>query len=183
MEDSVVCPWCHTEIIWDEDLGPEEYCPHCENELKGYRTIKLGGEDEADDELSLEDDLVSDELHDEEMLAEEDPNTTSKDSGFRRTNRTLMAYQASVERLMERQEEVPECSSCREYMLETGRQTVRANEDYEPATVPGTEKSLLPRPYVAVEYVCPTCFQVQHRVALADREQLIRQLSEAAERD
>ncbi|WP_020617590.1 hypothetical protein [Paenibacillus daejeonensis] len=183
MEEAVVCPWCHTEITWDEELGPEEYCPHCENELKGYRTIQLGGEEEADDELSLDDGLVSDELHDEEMLQEEDGSSSSEDTGFRRTNRTLLAYQATVERLLEKQEEVPECSSCREYMLETGRQTVQASEGYEPATVPGSDLALLPRPYVAVEYVCPTCFQVQHRVAIANRELLIRQLSEAADRD
>ncbi|MFS0723313.1 hypothetical protein [Paenibacillus sp. 1P07SE] len=177
MEETVVCPWCDTEIIWDDELGPEEYCPHCENELKGYRTLQLGAEEEAD-ELSLTDDLLP-ELEEGDEAMDEDVSDSGEASGFRRTNRTLLAFQASVERLLEQQEEVPECPSCREYMMETGRQTVQESSGYEPATVPGTELPLLAKPYVAVEYVCPTCFQLQQRVSLADRERLIRQLGEA----
>lgn len=38
---SQVCPWCQTEIVWDEDLGPETTCPHCYNELTEYRTVHV----------------------------------------------------------------------------------------------------------------------------------------------
>lgn len=180
-EETVICPWCHTEIIWDEELGPEDFCPHCENELKGYRTIQLGADEAADDELSLEDDLLPDMT--EEEASETEQARETETTGFRRTNRTLLAYQSSVERLMDQQEEAPECPSCREYMLETGRQTMKDAPGYEPAKLPGTEKPLLARPYVAVEYVCPTCFQVQFRIAMEDRERMIRSLSEALDRD
>jgi hypothetical protein len=27
-KDEVICPWCHTEIVWDPEIGPEEECPH-----------------------------------------------------------------------------------------------------------------------------------------------------------
>lgn len=36
-----ICPWCQTDIIWDEEIGPESVCPHCENELKDYRSLTL----------------------------------------------------------------------------------------------------------------------------------------------
>lgn len=36
-----ICPWCQMEIHWDEEIGPEPYCPHCLNELSEYRTISL----------------------------------------------------------------------------------------------------------------------------------------------
>ena len=45
-ETGLMCPWCATEIIWDEELGPEPNCPHCENELGGYRTLSLGDNEE-----------------------------------------------------------------------------------------------------------------------------------------
>lgn len=34
-----ICPWCNTEIVWDEEMGPEKECPHCYNELTDYRTV------------------------------------------------------------------------------------------------------------------------------------------------
>ncbi len=59
MTESTVCPWCQTEIVWDEELGPEKHCPHCDNELEGYRTISLNLDDE---EGELEENLQAGEL-------------------------------------------------------------------------------------------------------------------------
>lgn len=53
--ETTVCPWCQTEIVWDEELGPEEECPYCHNELKGYRTLNIDIGDEEQDEA--EDDI------------------------------------------------------------------------------------------------------------------------------
>ena len=39
--EEVVCPWCQTEIVWDPEIGPEDECPHCFNELNDYRSIDL----------------------------------------------------------------------------------------------------------------------------------------------
>src|SRR5690606_22662013 len=41
MAQTQVCPWCQTEIVWDEQLGPETNCPHCYNELTEYRTVNV----------------------------------------------------------------------------------------------------------------------------------------------
>jgi len=38
---SQICPWCQTEIVWDEEIGPETVCPHCYNELTDYRTVTV----------------------------------------------------------------------------------------------------------------------------------------------
>ena len=39
--EEIVCPWCQTEIVWDPEIGPEDECPHCFNELNDYRSIDL----------------------------------------------------------------------------------------------------------------------------------------------
>jgi hypothetical protein len=47
-----MCPWCDTEIVWDPEIGPEDFCPHCFNELgKSYRSINvdLHGEELEED--------------------------------------------------------------------------------------------------------------------------------------
>jgi hypothetical protein len=36
-----ICPWCDAEIVWDEEIGPEEMCPHCFNDLGNYRSVSL----------------------------------------------------------------------------------------------------------------------------------------------
>ena len=36
-----ICPWCQTEIVWDDEIGPESVCPHCLNELTEYRTVHV----------------------------------------------------------------------------------------------------------------------------------------------
>ena len=39
MSSQQLCPWCDTEIVWDDEIGPEESCPHCGNELGDYKTV------------------------------------------------------------------------------------------------------------------------------------------------
>jgi predicted amidophosphoribosyltransferase len=41
----VICPWCQSEIPQEEGAEPEQYCPVCENELGGYRTVTFGLDD------------------------------------------------------------------------------------------------------------------------------------------
>jgi len=56
--ETQVCPWCQTEIVWDPEIGPEEVCPHCLNELGDYRSVSLKVEEldpDADDEADEED--------------------------------------------------------------------------------------------------------------------------------
>lgn len=49
MSDRQICPWCQTEIVWDEEIGPEETCPYCLNELGEYRTLQIELNREEDD--------------------------------------------------------------------------------------------------------------------------------------
>ena len=41
MKDVEICPWCQTEIVWDEEEGPGTECPNCFNELGDYRTLTV----------------------------------------------------------------------------------------------------------------------------------------------
>ena len=65
--EPTVCPWCQSEIVWDEEIGPEDTCPHCANELKGYRTLNIALDDEEtqDDPEEYEEDY---EASDEEVV-------------------------------------------------------------------------------------------------------------------
>lgn len=47
MSEQQVCPWCQMEIVWDPEIGPEDECPHCFNELNDYRTLTLDMDEEV----------------------------------------------------------------------------------------------------------------------------------------
>lgn len=70
--ETTICPWCHTEIVWDEELGPEEECPYCHNELKGYRTLNINIGDEENDE-------AEDEIYDVDDVKDEEQTTDLSD--------------------------------------------------------------------------------------------------------
>lgn len=66
--EPTVCPWCQSEIVWDEELGPEEHCPHCANELKGYRTLNIDlNDDEEYTEHSDEEAYEASEEEEQEL--------------------------------------------------------------------------------------------------------------------
>jgi hypothetical protein len=48
-----ICPWCQTEIVWEEDEEEPAECPNCFNELGDYRTLMVDldgiGEEDAPD--------------------------------------------------------------------------------------------------------------------------------------
>lgn len=85
-----VCPWCQSEIVWDEEFGPEKTCPHCYNELTDYRTLAVPLKPERSS-------LYGEGLDDQ-------------------WNR----YTRSAERIIDAQGEVLECPQCQEYMVNTG---------------------------------------------------------------
>jgi len=165
MEQPVICPWCQTEIVWDEEVGPEPYCPHCDNELDGYRTISFSvdhDEEETEDE--------QEDANDAAGLEALDP------QGYRHTNPGLLALEEKLESMLDLQEEVPECPVCREYMLELGKQTVTA-EGWQPTVHEPLGGPLMTAPFRMVWYVCPSCYHMQNRLALGDREALLDRLS------
>ncbi|MCM3173150.1 hypothetical protein [Paenibacillus sp. MER 99-2] len=183
--ETTVCPWCHTEIVWDEELGPEEECPHCHNELNGYRTlnINIGDEEEIDNETDVyEDDEVhdhqgkdiSDLWGDEVELKLPELRTLTK---YADEGNELIQYEEGVEKQLDHQEEVPECPHCREFMLLAGTQQAdQANFTSVPNGAAGTGDLLSP-PFTVQMYVCSGCFQVQYSLSEDDRLRLIQNLS------
>ncbi|NMO96061.1 hypothetical protein [Paenibacillus lemnae] len=190
MTEPTICPWCQSEIVWDEEIGPEEHCPHCENELKGYRTISVGLDDEEDE------DVVGDELPDPDEDSSDifqDPaglnqpfwgGEKTRDPGVEVLEQygedyDLMAYEESVEKALDHQEEVPECMHCKEYMLLAGQQVV-TGEGFNPVHPPHLQAPLLKPPFQYQVYVCSGCFQVQYTLCDDDRQRLIKGLTESS---
>lgn len=56
MSKRQLCPWCDTEIVWDEEFGPEDTCPHCSNELRDYNTVSLSLNSSEEEESGYSDD-------------------------------------------------------------------------------------------------------------------------------
>ena len=128
-------------------MEPETHCPHCDNELSAYRTIELGYDEEeveADEHEravqalkindarratntgseSQQDEWAEDELEEEEEDDDsDDPNHKrwlEQGDGFRNADSARFAVEETVQRVLDDQDEVPECPVCRTYMLEAG---------------------------------------------------------------
>lgn len=148
-----VCPWCQTEIVWDPEIGPEETCPHCFNELGEYRSIRLeigksGQKDGRDEDYEEEED--------EEDYFDEDLETDSLD-----------AYEEGAQRVLDTQEEAPECPSCRSFMLLAGTQS--AAPSFVPFVHETVKEPIVKADYSAQVYVCPSCFRVETILSEKDR--------------
>lgn len=176
--ETTVCPWCHTEIVWDEEFGPEENCPHCNNELSGYRTVTVGIDGIEEEEVveEPEQEVVND---DDDLWGDAD-----KDSVVPIYNALnqfgedydLKKYEESVSAILALQEEAPECTQCHELTILAGNQPITSFEPSAPATL---GRPVLTAPFSLHVYVCPSCFHVQHSLAQEDRIQLVKNLSNA----
>jgi len=155
-KDSTVCPWCQTEIVWDEEIGPEEFCPNCFNELSDYRSlhVRLDG-----DELELTDD--SGPVVSEEDLSE------------------IGIYGFSVRQRLERQEEQMECPRCREEMVLAGKH--RIEEHHYTPLVHEIGPAFLQAPFEVNLFVCPSCFSIHYALSDEDRLRLIQEWSKREE--
>ncbi|RRJ64462.1 hypothetical protein EHV15_17185 [Paenibacillus oralis] len=213
--ETTICPWCQTEIVWDEELGPEDECPHCHNELKGYRTVSitLGSEEEFEGEY--EDHPFGDrkhghhhdhnhdhdhghEGHDHDHdhahhhghdHEDEDDYWDDEHGGhlgavrrleaFTASGGDLLAYETGVEKLLDHQDEVPECPHCREYMIYAGQQELAPGNLDAPAPVPSglNRRPLLQAPVKLNVYVCSACFHVSRFLSEDDRISFIRTVS------
>ncbi|RJE91187.1 hypothetical protein D3P07_03745 [Paenibacillus sp. 1011MAR3C5] len=171
-KQSQVCQWCLSEIIWDEEVGPETHCPHCENELSAYRSVQVGlarGEEQE----NSRDDSEEEDWQEEE----EGPDTSwmNDENGFRGGNRSLLAAEGVIQRIIDNQLEVPECPACREYMIETGTQIV-GGDRYQPSEPQAIGISVLPNPYTIHLYVCPSCYHTASFLSPRDREEMVSRL-------
>jgi glutaredoxin len=203
MEEHLICPWCLTEIVWDEEIGPETHCPHCDNELSAYRTIELGYDEdevEADEHersvqaLKINDtrraakqngEFEQDEWSEDEAAEEEeddysdDPNHKrwlEQGDGYRSADTARFAVEETIQRVLDDQEEIPECPVCRSYMIEAGVQTV-GDQQFEPRIAPSLGGHVLTTPFKLSLYVCPACYHTSSLLSLADREQMTKRLT------
>lgn len=182
--ETTVCPWCHTEIVWDEEFGPEENCPHCNNELSGYRTVRLGV-DNLEDEEEEEPAPQRPATAPQEQAADDNDlwDDNDKDSVVPIFNTLdqfseeydMAAYAQNSSTLLALQEEAPECPQCHELMLLAGKQVVSAFEPSTSELLGGGP--VLKAPFSLNVYVCPSCFHVQHNLAQQDRVQLVRNVT------
>ncbi|NBD26592.1 hypothetical protein [Paenibacillus glycinis] len=168
----VICPWCQTEIVWDEEIGPERYCPHCENELSGYRTLQLDLNEDEDEPVR-----GADEEEEEEETGWK-ANGPDDMTDFVEYNSRRMAMDGTMERVLEDQLEAPECPSCRELMLEAGTHIV-TGDHFKPRIPAALGAPVVETPFALVLYVCPSCFHTENRLSVHDQERLVQVLTES----
>lgn len=204
MEEHLICPWCLTEIVWDEEIGPESHCPHCDNELSAYRTIELGYDEEeveADEHeravqalkindshraakqsgtASQQDEWSEDELEEEaEEDYSDDPNHKrwlEQGDGYRSADTSRFAVEETVQRVLDDQDEVPECPVCRSYMVEAGEQRF-GEQQFESRIAPSLGGPVLTTPFKLLLYVCPACYHTSSLLSQSDREQMLKRLT------
>lgn len=183
--ETTVCPWCQTEIVWDEEIGPEENCPYCQNELKGYRTlsIQLGDEEEegSEEEMDWEEEGLEDEegaassfWAQEDMQHQLPPSIRTLDK-FEESH-DLMNYEESVEKILDEQDEVPECPKCRDYMVLAGTQEI-SDQGFVPTRFSALKAPVIQPPFRVNMYICTGCFHVETNLTEEDRLRMVDHLS------
>lgn len=164
-----LCPWCQSEIPVEEGQEPDKYCPVCDNEIDGYRTltIDIGDEDEEEDDVvrRADEDDADDEQWEDAI-------------SFRESGPDGLLLDETTDKLLDEQEFVPECPSCREFMLEVGEQIVEPDK-FQVRVPRALGKPVLDAPFALTLYVCPACFATQTQLSESGREQLIERLAES----
>jgi hypothetical protein len=179
---SQVCPWCQTEIVWDPEIGPEETCPHCLNELSGYRSLKLKLSQE-DGDLSLEEEDEEHHGHHHGHSHHGHSHVHDEDDGDLLEVEDLLDdytvdpepddYSERVIACMDMQEYAPECTNCHELMLHAGVRTA-GGAGFEPKVPVPLGDSFLGATYAVDVFVCPSCFKTDEYLTKEAKEDMIR---------
>ncbi|BBI32188.1 hypothetical protein [Cohnella abietis] len=168
----VICPWCQSEIMQEEGQEPDKICPVCDNEIDGYRTLKLNiGESEEELEDETEEEAVRLSIDEEVDWSEED------DDGLGNTSDELVQFEETVEQLLNEQELVPECPLCHEYMVEAGEQLVSADH-FRPRVTDVLGEAIIVAPFTLSMYICPSCFVTHSLLGDSYRQHLVRRFSQ-----
>ncbi|WP_127584107.1 hypothetical protein [Paenibacillus koleovorans] len=161
---TTICPWCSTEIVWDEELGPEEQCPHCLNELTNYRSVSLfdSEEDEAEDEG--------------DARATIHAHSRQASDGDDEELYTMSNYEAVARHLLDRQDVFSECPACGEDMLHIGE--LEGGRVVKPSSALAEwPEPLLGGKLQVDAFVCPSCFRVETKLTDESRMKFVRQLT------
>jgi hypothetical protein len=170
-----ICPWCQSEILQEEGQEPDKICPVCDNEIEGYRTLKLNIGGSAEDDVEDDEDEDEDEVS--SVVAIEEDVSWDDDQSFNETNEDLLQFEETVEQLLNEQEHVPECPMCHENMFESGEQLISANQ-FRPKVPDNLGEAIIEAPFSLTMYICPTCFTIQSVLSDSVRDQVVRRLSE-----
>ncbi|GAK38851.1 hypothetical protein TCA2_0577 [Paenibacillus sp. TCA20] len=202
--ETTVCPWCQTEIVWDEELGPEEECPYCNNPLtlegtveveedamkeeadqsdskseplEGYRTLNVTLTEDEEELLHTESDQASESDEDYSNLWEDETDTILP------SVRALDSYEDSGLNMAKYGENVQSILDHQEEVPECPNcrefmlhagVQTIMKDQFAPA------KSVLhplEAPFGIHMYVCPACFTTTHSLATEDRLRMVKRLS------
>jgi len=179
MSESILCPWCEAEIIWDEELGSEKTCPHCLNELGDYRSIEFNFERDEQNDAALAAGVNSGKTAGENHRQEEKNQADESEiKGFvdvLQEDPELLAYEEAVENFLVKQDETPECGQCREYMVFAGEHTVPVGH-FTPFTPQGSRRGFLEAPFTLNMYLCPACFHTTFALNEQSRMQVMESI-------
>jgi hypothetical protein len=175
--EQTVCPWCQMEIMWDPEIGPETECPHCYNELTGYRTIPLNAdadEEKADTEQD-EDHMETEEVRLNKTELSDDTEADDEDDyeDMLEESKAKDIYHEGVMLCLDTQLEVPECFRCQELMLFAGVQTIDS-ASFVPEIPVSLGQSFLPKRFELQLYVCPSCFTTESMLSTDDRDRMVQ---------
>lgn len=160
---AVVCPWCQSEIMQEEGAETEEVCPFCDNELGGYRTVTI--------DLDVED--TDADVH---VAEEEEDLSWLENEALADNSEALWKFEETVERLLDEQETAPECTRCREYMVEAGTRIVSA-DGFQPRAPEWLGQAVLDAPFKLQIFVCPSCFSLQQVLDGDGQREMARRFS------
>ncbi|WP_373229078.1 hypothetical protein [Cohnella sp.] len=173
----IICPWCQSEIMQEEGQEPDKMCPVCDNELAGYRTLKLNIGDTDEEDYEDEDEGAADNESPAIVSIDEDLSWVDDDEFTEDTNDELQQFEETVEQLLNEQELVPECPLCHEYMLEAGEQLLSANQ-FRPRVTEVLGEAVIEAPFTLALYICPSCFTAHSFLGDSHRHQVVRRLSQ-----
>lgn len=160
------CPWCQTDIIWDEEIGREETCPHCYNDLNKYRSIEINVKEEPEESEELilnKSDINEDDIPQEiEELIEDIVEEPEE----------LLQYETKVEEFLNLQEDSLVCTQCNEPMVFAGEQKMNETQ-YSPGLPLGISKPFLAVPFTVDVHLCPSCFEFRYILSEGDRIKLL----------
>lgn len=138
-----VCPWCDTEIVWDEEIGAEELCPHCLNMIHEYRTL----------DVTLDESGENEEMTGHSVL----PASTERPRNWEQFDKQVKLY-------MEGQTEEMECEHCREPMVATGEMEMERSR-FLPRFPEFGGPPLLQPPFTVTWFLCPYCFATRNKLS------------------
>ncbi|WP_256760810.1 hypothetical protein [Cohnella sp. WQ 127256] len=170
-----ICPWCQSEVMQEEGQEPDKICPVCDNEMDGYRTLKLDiGDEEEEYEEDVEDQADN---QDAPLISIDEDISWVDDEQLMEEDDELQQFEETVEQLLNEQELVPECPVCREFMVESGEQIISADQ-FKPRVSVVLGEALIDAPFTLTMYVCPSCFTVQSFLGDSHRQEIVRRLSQ-----